>query len=250
MGREGRAELGLDRRASFQPFGRQRLAARDPGAACGRHDEAAAGARGHAAAGASSAACRRGMGDARSAVGRSRRFRRRPRLRPQGVRAVPGAVRRLGRAVRRRAGDRVARLDRARQVVAQGQVLPVRRRRDPAAAGADAAPALRRLLLAAVDGARGQQRLERDLRAVRRRHGLRLAGRCRARLSRDLRGHLQAADAARHVLLLRAHRLDAGRGAVRQAGAGTLFPGRADRGLPLRRRARRCRRPTSTSSRS
>ncbi len=44
--------------------------------------------------------------------------------------------------------------------------------------------------------------------------------------------HLQAADAARHVLLLRAHRLDAGRGAVRQGSAGALLPGRADRGLP------------------
>ena len=41
---------------------------------------------------------------------------------------------------------------------------------------------LRRLLLAALDGARRQERLERDLRAVRRRHGLWLAGRRRARL--------------------------------------------------------------------
>ena len=65
-----------------------------------------------------------------------------------------GAVRRLGRAVRRGAGDRVARLDRDRQVVAQGQVLPLRGRRGAAAAGAEAASALCRLLLAAVDGAR------------------------------------------------------------------------------------------------
>ena len=137
--REGRAELGLDRRAPFQPPGRQRLAAGDPGAARRRHDQAPAGARRDAAAGASSAACRRGVGDARPAVGRPRRFRRRPRLRPQGVRAVPGAVRRLGRAVRRGAGDRVARLDRDRQVVAQGQVLRVQGRRDPAAPGAEAA---------------------------------------------------------------------------------------------------------------
>ena len=88
--REGRAELGLDRRAPFQPPGRQRLAAGDPGAARRRHDQAPPGARRDAAAGASSAACRRGVGDARSAVGRPRRFRRRPRLRPQGIRALPG----------------------------------------------------------------------------------------------------------------------------------------------------------------
>ena len=50
---------------------------------------------------------------------------------------------------------------------------------------------------------------------------------------RDLRDHPQAADAARHVLLLRAHRLDTGRGAVRQGSAGALLPGRADRRLPL-----------------
>ena len=137
--REDRPELGLDRRAPFQPSGRQRLAAGDPGPACRRHDQASPGARRDAVAGASSAACRRGMGDARSAVGWPRRLRRRPRLRPQGVRAVPGPVRRLGRAVRRRAGDRVARLDRDRQVVAQGQVLRIQGRRDPAAAGAEAA---------------------------------------------------------------------------------------------------------------
>ena len=95
-----------------------------------------------------------------------------------------------------------------------------------------------------------QERLERDLRAVRRRHGLWLAGRRRARLSRDLRAAVQAADAARHVLLLRPHRLDARGGAVRQGSAGALFPGRADRGVSRRRRARRCRRPTSTSSTS
>ena len=59
---------------------------------------------------------------------------------------------------------------------------------------------------------------------------------------------IQAADAPRHVLLLRAHRLDAGRGAVRQAGAGALFPGCPDRGVSVGRRARRCRRPTNTSS--
>ena len=135
--REGRAELGLDRRAPFQPAGRQRLAARHAGPACRRHDQAPARACGDAPAGAPSAACRRGMGDARPAVGRPGRFRRRPRLRPQGVRAVPGLVRRLGRAVRRRPRDRVARLDRARQVVAQGQVLRVQGRRDPAQAGAE-----------------------------------------------------------------------------------------------------------------
>ena len=44
---------------------------------------------------------------------------------------------------------------------------------------------------------------------------------------------LQAADAPRHVLLLRAHRLDARGGAVRQGSAGALFPGRADRGVSV-----------------
>ena len=185
--REGRAELGLDRRASFQPSGRQRLAAGDAGAARRRHDQAPAGARRDAAAGASSAACRRGMGDARPAVGRPGRFRRRPRLRPQGVRAVPGAVRRVGRAVRRGAGDRVARLDRAGQVVHKGKFYQFKDVEIRPQAGAAAAAALRGLLLAAVDGACGQERLERDLRAVRGGHGLWLAGRCGARLSRDLR---------------------------------------------------------------
>ena len=73
------------------------------------------------------------------------------------------------------------------QVEPQGQVLRVQGRRDPAQAGAEAVAALRRLLLAAVDGAGGEARLERDLRAVRGGDGLRLAGRRRAGLSRDLR---------------------------------------------------------------
>ena len=54
--RAGGTELGLDRRASFQPFGRQCLAARHPGPARRRHEEAAARARGDAFAGASPAA--------------------------------------------------------------------------------------------------------------------------------------------------------------------------------------------------
>ncbi len=54
-------------------------------------------------------------------------------------------------------GDPVARLDRARQVVAQGQVLAVRQYRGAAAAGAEAAAALRGLLLAAQHGAGGKE---------------------------------------------------------------------------------------------
>src|SRR5204863_1950670 len=100
-------------------------------------------------------------------------------------------------------------------------------------AGPDAAAAVRGLLLAAVDGACGQERLERDLRPVRRRDGLWLARRCGARLSRNLRDRVQAADATGDVLLLRPYRLDARRGAVRQGSAGALFPGCADRGLSV-----------------
>ena len=47
------------------------------------------GAGGHGAAAAPSDPRRRAMGDARSAVRRPRRFRRRPRLRPARIRAVP-----------------------------------------------------------------------------------------------------------------------------------------------------------------
>ena len=88
----------------------------------------------------------------------------------------------------------------AGQVEPQGQVLPVQGRRDPAQAGTEAVAPLCRLLLATVDGAGGKERLERHLRAVRGGDGLRLAGRRRAGLSRDLRDPVQAADAAGHVL--------------------------------------------------
>src|SRR4051794_39339804 len=103
----------------------------------------------------------------------------------------------------------MARLDRGRQVEPQGQVLRVQGRRGAAPAGTDAVAAVRGVLLAAVDGARGEERLERDLRAVRGGDGLRLAGRRRAGLSRELRAAIQTADAPGHVLLFRAYRLDA-----------------------------------------
>jgi alkanesulfonate monooxygenase SsuD/methylene tetrahydromethanopterin reductase-like flavin-dependent oxidoreductase (luciferase family) len=76
----------------------------------------------------------------------------------------------------------LARLDRDRQVEPQGQVLRVQGRRGAAEASAAAAAALRRLLSRGPRWSWPPQRLERDLRALRGRHGLRLAGRCGARL--------------------------------------------------------------------
>ncbi|MBM3571785.1 MAG: LLM class flavin-dependent oxidoreductase [Alphaproteobacteria bacterium] len=85
------------------------------------------GPRRRAVAGSSSASCRRGMGNARPAVGRPDRLRRRPRLRPAGVRAVPGAVSGLRHALRRGARHCLAGLDRAGPLVPSRQVLSVPR---------------------------------------------------------------------------------------------------------------------------
>ena len=105
---------------------------------------------------------------------RPRRFCRRPRLRPQGIRAVPGLVRgQPGRSSPK--AWRSSALGGRRPHVAQGQALRIQGRRDHAEAGAEAAAALCRLLLAALDGACREARLGPDLCAVRGRDGLWLA---------------------------------------------------------------------------
>src|SRR6185312_13465819 len=75
-----------------------------------------------------------------------------------GVNACPNILlaQIAGATSRIRLAPAVARLDRARPLVAQGPVLPVRGCRDPAAPGAAAAQALCRLLLAPEHGARGE----------------------------------------------------------------------------------------------
>jgi hypothetical protein len=71
----------LDRRASFQFAGRALLPRSRAGLYRRAHEAYPACAGGHRAAAASSDPRRRAMGDARSSVERTRRFRRRPRLR-------------------------------------------------------------------------------------------------------------------------------------------------------------------------
>ena len=92
--RQARHAFGLDRRASFQLARRAVLPRPGAGLCRGQHQAHPARAGGHRAAAASSDPRRRAMGDARSAVRRPRRFRRRPRLRPARISAVPRLVRR------------------------------------------------------------------------------------------------------------------------------------------------------------
>ena len=100
--RQARHALGLDRRAPFQlarravlPRPRARLYRR-------AHQAHPARAGGDGAAAASSDPRRRAMGVARSAQQRPRRFRRRPRLRPARIPAVPRLVRGQPGHLRRR----------------------------------------------------------------------------------------------------------------------------------------------------
>ena len=80
--RRDRPAFRLDRRAPFQHLGRAVLSRHRVGLHRGAHTAHPAGARRHRSAAASPDPRRRAMGDARSAVGRARRFRHRPRLRP------------------------------------------------------------------------------------------------------------------------------------------------------------------------
>ena len=81
--RPARHAFGLDRRASFQLARRAVLPRPGAGLYRGAHQAHPARARGHRAAAAPSDPRRRAMGDARPALRRPRRFRRRPRLRPR-----------------------------------------------------------------------------------------------------------------------------------------------------------------------
>ena len=152
-----------------------------------QHQAHPPGAGGHRAAAAPSDPRRRAMGDARSAVRRPRRFRRRARLRPARISAVRRLVRRQSGDLRRRHRGGAPAVGGRRPHLASRQALFVRRRAHHAAAGAAADPGLCRLVLQAVDRAGGAARLRPDRGAVRRRHELRRAPAGRRSLSRDLR---------------------------------------------------------------
>ena len=144
-------------------------------------------ARRHRAAAASSDPRRRAMGDARPALGRPRRFRRRPRLRRARVSAVQRLVRGQPGHLRRGHGACAHAVGRGRAHLASRQALFVRRRAHHAEAGAAPPARLRRLVLEAVDRACRAARLRADRRAVRRRHEFRRAQAGRRPLSRELR---------------------------------------------------------------
>ena len=118
---------------------------------------------------------RRAMGDARSAVRRPRRFRRRPRLRQPRIRAVPCRLRRQPEHLRGRHGGDPEALGREGPHLAPRQALPVRRRAHHAEADPESAAGLYRLVLQALDRTGRPPRLRPDRRAVRRRHELRRA---------------------------------------------------------------------------
>ena len=171
--RHARHELGLDRRASFQ-FARRALLPR-PRARLyrGAHQAHPAGAGRHRAAAAPSDPRRRAMGDARSALQRPRRFRRRPRLRQARIRSVPRLVRRQPGHLRGRPRAGAPAVVGRWPHLAPRPALFVRRRAHHAEAGAAADPDLCRIVLEALDRARRPARLRPDRRAVRRRDELR-----------------------------------------------------------------------------
>ena len=170
-----RHALGLDRRASFQLARRALLPRPRAGLYRRAHQAHPPRAGGHRAAAAPSDPRRRAMGDARPALQRPRRFRRRPRLRPARIRAVPRLVRRQPGHLRGRprAG--------AKLWAAEGRIShhgkhysfeDVRITPKPVQ---KPIPTYVALVLQALDRACRAARLRPDRRAVRRRHELRRA---------------------------------------------------------------------------
>ena len=179
--------LGVDRRASFRHA--WRAVVPRPGARLYRRAHAAhpAGAGGDRAAAASSDPRRGTMGEPRSAERRARRFRRRPRLRPQRIPPARRVVRRQPVDLRGGHGDRAPPVVGRGADLASRPALRVRRCGDHAAAGAAADPGVCRIVLQAVDRACGAAGLRPDRRAVRRGDDLRRAAPGARSVSRDLR---------------------------------------------------------------
>ncbi len=136
------------------------------------------------------------MGDARSAVQRPRRFRRRARLRQARISAVPCVVRRQPGHFRRRPGAGAPAVGSGRPHLPPRQALFVRRRAHHAEADPASAADLCRVVLKAFDRACGAVGLRADRGAVRRGDELWRLEAGRRPLSRDLRQARQETAAA------------------------------------------------------
>ena len=179
--------LGVDRRASFQ-HARRAVVPRSGARLYRRaHRAHPAGAGGDRAAAASSDPRRGTMGEPRSAERRTRRFRRRPRLRPARIPAARRVVRRQPVDLRGGHGDRAPPVVGRGADLASRPALCIRRCGDHAAAGAAADPGLCRVVLQTIDRACGAAGLRPDRGAVRRGDDLRRAAPGARSVSRDLR---------------------------------------------------------------
>ena len=235
--RPARHAFGLDRRAPFQ-LARRALLPRSGARLCGGANQAhPAGAGGDGAAAASPDPGGGAMGHARSVEQRARRFRRRPRLRPARISAVPCLVRRQSGHLRGRPRTRPQAVGGGRPHLASRRALFVRRRADHAEAGAAPDPDLCRVVLEALDRARRPARLRPDRGAVRRRHEFWRIEAGRRPLSRDLRQIRPEAGPA-DVQLFHPLRRQQGTGGGAARPPDPLLQGMRDPGVSRRSRHR------------